>query len=134
MDGRWSYSCQIVVVMLYPHEALIRRTITDLPPNRPQTAMVCENFSRKADCIATSNRSPLATLHTPLLKAYTHLLDQAADPTCPLCMEEPQTVEQWLQRCPNLDVLMQRTFGSPSLPLGVLTTDTEVLKLARAPF
>ncbi len=61
--------------------------------------------------------------HTPLLNTNTPLLEPAADPTSPLCMEEPQTVEHWLQRCPNLDVLRQRTSGSPSLPFGVLTTD-----------
>ncbi len=47
---------------------------------------------------------------------YTHLLDPAADSTCPLCKEEPQTLEHWLQRCPTLDVLRQHTFGSPSPP------------------
>ncbi len=79
--------------------------------------------------------SPPLTGHTPLLKAYAHLLDPAANPTCPLCKEEPQTLEQWMQRCPNLDVLRQRTFGSPTPPLGVLTTDPEkVLALARATF
>ncbi len=58
-----------------------------------------------------------------------------ADPACPLCKEEPQTLEHWLQRSPNLDVLRQHTFGSPSPPLGVLTTDPEeVLALARATF
>ncbi len=83
-------------------------------------AMVYENFCWKADCIATSNRAdavPLARLragHTPLLKAYAHLLDPAADPTCPLCKKEPQTLEHWLQRCPNLDVLRQHTLKSPS--------------------
>ncbi len=97
--------------------------------------MVYENFSWKADCIASSNRADAVLLATPLRKAYAHLLDPAADPTCPLCKEEPQTLEHWLQRCPNLDVLRQHTFGSPSLPLGVLTTDPEkVLALARATF
>ncbi len=72
---------------------------------------VYEHFSWKADCIATSNRTDAVLLarlragDTPLLKVYAHLLDPAADPTCPLCKEEPQTLEQWLQRCPNLDVL-----------------------------
>ncbi len=62
-------------------------------------------------------------------------LDPAADPTCLLCKEEPQTLEHWLQRCPNLVGLRQHTFGSPSPPLGVLTTDPEkVLALARATF
>ncbi len=41
-------------------------------------------------------------------------------------------MEHWLQGCPNL---RQRTFGSPSPPLGVLTADPEkVLALARATF
>ncbi len=119
-------------------KALIRRTVTDPSPNRPRTAMVYEHFSWKADCIATSNRADAVLLarlraeHTPLLKAYAHPLDPAADPTCPLCEEEPQTLEHWLQRCPNLDVLRQHTFGCPSPPLGVLTE--KVLALARATF
>ncbi len=60
--------------------------------------MVYENFS-----IANSNRADAVLLtrlragHTPLLKAYAHLLDPAADSTRPLCKEEPQTVEHWLQ-------------------------------------
>ncbi len=97
--------------------------------------MVYYNLSWKADCIATSNQADgvlLASLrsgHTPFLKAYAHLLD----PTCPLCKEEQQTLEHWLQRCPILDALLQRTFGSPSPPLGVLPTDPEaVLVLVRA--
>ncbi len=97
--------------------------------------MVYEHFPWKADCIATSNKADVVILarlragHTPLLKAYTHLLNPAADPT------EPQTLEHWLQRCPNLDVLRQHTFGSPSPPLEVLTTDPEkMLALARATF
>ncbi len=99
-------------------KALIRRTVTDPPLNRPRTAMVYERFSWKADCIA--NRTDTVLLvrlrsgHTPLLKAYAHLLDPTAGPTCPLCKEESQTLEYWLQRCPNLGVLHQHTFGSPS--------------------
>ncbi len=70
-----------------------------------------------------------------MLKAYAHLLNPAVNPTCPLCKGEPQTLEHWLQRCPNLDGLRQHTFGSPSPPLGVLMTDLEkVLALARATF
>ncbi len=51
---------------------------------------------------------------TPLLKANARLLDPAADTTCPLYKGEPQTPEHWLQRCRNLDVLRQHTFGSLS--------------------
>ncbi len=101
--------------------------------------MVYEHFSWKADCFATSNRADAVLLarlragHTRLLKAYAHLLDPAADPTCPLCKEKPQTLEHWLQRCPNLEFLWQHTFRSLSPPLGVFTTYPEkVLALARA--
>ncbi len=42
-------------------------------------------------------------------------------------------MDHWLHRCPNLDVRRQRTIGSPSLPLGVLTTELEKnLALGRA--
>ncbi len=60
--------------------------------------MVYEHFSWKAHCIATSKRANAVLLarlragQTPLHKAYAHLLDPAADPTCPLCKEEPQTL------------------------------------------
>ncbi len=68
------------------------------PPNRPRTNMVYQHFSWKKDRIATSNRADAVLLarlrseHTPLLKAYKHLLDPAADSTCPLCKEEPKTL------------------------------------------
>ncbi len=68
--------------------------------------------------------SPLKRLrsgYTTLRKAYAHLLDPVADPTCPLCMEDPQAVENWQQRRPNLYVLRQPTFGSPASTFGVLT-------------
>ncbi len=94
--------------------------------------MGSEHFSWKTDYIATSNRADVVLLarlragHTPLLKAYAHLLDPAADPTCPMCKEQLQTLEHWLQRCSNLDVLRQHTFVNPSPPLAVLTTETEI--------
>ncbi len=50
-------------------------------------------------------------------------------------MEEPQTVEHWLQIYPNFDALRQHTFGSPSPPLGVTVFDPEkVLAPARVTF
>ncbi len=96
--------------------------------------MVKENIFWKADCIATLNRASavlvayLQSGHTPLLKAHARLLDPAANPTCPLCKEEPQTLEHWLQICPYLDFLRQRTFGSP------LPDPEKVLLLSRATF
>ncbi len=70
--------------------------------------------------------------HTSLFKAFANLLDFSADPQCPLCKEEPQTIEHWLRRCLRLDAIRQNIFGSPSSPLLVLTTYPErVLALAR---
>ncbi len=68
-------------------KALIQRTIDDPPYNRPRTAMVYEQFSLKADCIATFNRADAVLLprpraeHTTILKVCAHLLDPAAGPT-----------------------------------------------------
>ncbi len=88
--------------------------------------------------MATTNRADAVLLarlrasNTLLLKAYATLLDPSADPLCPLCKEEPQTIEHWPQRCPRLDATRQNIFGSPSPLLKVLTTDPErVLVLAR---
>ncbi len=110
-------------------------------PTGTERPWCTKNFSWKADCTANSNRVDAVLLfrlrlgHTSRFKAYAHLLYPAADPTCPMCKEKPQTLQHWLQRCPNLEVLRQRTFGSPSSRLGVLTTDPErVLALAGAAF
>ncbi len=88
--------------------------------------------------MATSNRADAVLLaclragHIPLLKADANLLDPSADPLCPLCKEEPQTIEHWLRRCLRLEATRQNIFGSPSPPLKDLTTDPErMLALAR---
>ncbi len=89
--------------------ALIRRTLTDPPPSHCRTNEVyTKTFSWVADCRATSTRRdavPLARRrsgHTSLrLNAYVNQLDTTVDPKCPNCGEGPQTVEHWLQRCPN---------------------------------
>ncbi len=65
-------------------KALIRRTFTDPPSNRPRTTIVFEHYSWKADC-TTDSLALLRPGHTPLLKAYAHLLDPATDPTCTIC-------------------------------------------------
>ncbi len=95
-------------------------------------------LSWSKDCMATTNRADAILLarlragHTPLMKAYANLFDPSADPLCPLCKEEPQTIEHWLRGCPWLDATRQNIFGSPSSPLKVLTTDPKrVLALAR---
>ncbi len=63
-------------------------------------------------CMATTKRADVVLLarlragHTPLRKAYANLLDPSTDPLCPLCKEEPQTIEHWLRRCPRLVVVV----------------------------
>ncbi len=115
----------------------MRRNITKPPSNRLRTAKVYGHFFWKADCITTSNRADALHLahlwsgHKAILKA--HLLHPAADNSRPLCKEEPQALEHWLQRCPHLDVIQQRTFGSPSSPLRVPTADFKVLEFVRPP-
>ncbi len=105
---------------LDPSHLPLRKPSSDAPsPILHPTGMVYEHFSWKADCIATPYRADTVLLarlcsgHTPILKAYAHLLDSADDRTRSLCKEEPQTLEHWLQRCPNLNVLRQHTFGRP---------------------
>ncbi len=77
----------------------IRSTLINLPPAKSRTAEVYGGFSWSKDCMATSHRADAVLLahlragHTPLLKAYANLLDPSADPLCPLCKEEPQTIE-----------------------------------------
>ncbi len=88
--------------------ALIRRTPTDPPPHHCRTKEVyIKTFSWPVDCRAASTRRDAVLLarlragHTPLLKAYANQLDTTVDPKCPSCGAVPQTVEHWLQRCPN---------------------------------
>ncbi len=88
-------------------------------PNKPSPilnpmALVFENVSWSTDCKAIANRTDTVFLvrllseHAPLFKAHAHLLDPVADPTCSQSMAEPQAMEHWMQKCPNLDVLRQR--------------------------
>ncbi len=48
-------------------------------------------------------------------------------------MEELLTTDIWLQKCPNINFLLKRPFGSLSAPLGILKAYPEkVLAVARA--
>ncbi len=105
-------------------KSLIRRTFTDAPPTNPRTVEVYGGFSWSKGCTPTSNRADailvarLRAGHTPLLKAYANLLDPSAHPLCPLCKEEPQTIEHWLRRCPRLDAKTKHLWKSFSTPQG----------------
>ncbi len=60
--------------------------------------MYC-GFSWSKYCIVISNCADVVIFarlpagHTLLLKTNANLLDPSADPLCPLCKEEPQTIE-----------------------------------------
>ncbi len=105
--------------------ALIRRTLTDPPPCHLSTKDVyTKTLSWPTDHRAgpTRCRSPLLSMNwshpPPFLKAYANQLDTTVDPNCPSCRYESQTVEHWLQRCPNAIALRQQLFSEPSPPLG----------------
>ncbi len=118
--------------------ALISRTGTDPPPSHYRTKEVyTKAFSWPADCRTASTQHDAVLLarlragHTPLLKAYANRIDTAVDPKCPSCEEESQTVENWLQRCPNAVTMRQQLFGEQPPPLPVLTNSPgSVLALA----
>ncbi len=76
--------------------------------------VVFHSTSNRADSVLLAH--PLSG-HTPLSKSNADLLYTTAGSTCPLCIEEPKTVNHWPKPT------WQRTFDSPAPPLGVLTTD-----------
>ncbi len=120
-------------------KALIRRALTDAPVKRAPTSYGVRKFLLEARLHRYLQqgrcRSSSPLLIIPLLQANTNLLDPPACPACLMCKEETQILEHWLQRCPNLDVPRQHTFGCPSPPPGVLAIDpANVLTLARATF
>ncbi len=47
--------------------------------------------------------------------AYANLFNPSADPLCPLCKEEPQTIEHWLRKCPKFDAT-RKSFSTPQGP------------------
>ncbi len=104
--------------------ALIHRTLTDPPPCHCRTKEVyTKTFSWPTDCRLSPRGAKLFSspvyepFTAPLLKAYANQLDTTVDPKCPSCGEEPQTVEHWLQRCPNAVALRHQLFCEPSQPL-----------------
>ncbi len=131
-----------------PTSLLRHSQCTHPPTSNGPTALPLQNkeglqktLPWPADCQAFSTRRGAVLLarlragHTPLLRAYTNQLDTTVDPKCHSCGEEPQTVEHWLQRCPNAVALRHQLFSEPSPPLSVLTTNPgRVLAVARKTF
>ena len=81
--------------------ARIRHMIKD--PQHERTAKVYSAYSSPRECQIRSRRDQtlLAKLRTVMykgLRAYKSLL-YGSDPTYPLCNQEPQDLQYWLQRC-----------------------------------
>ena len=118
-------------------KSLIKRTITDPPPVHHLVKQTYSNHCYKKD-LAVKNRKDSATLaqlrsgHSLLLAAYRHRIDEQKSDICPICEEEPQTVEHWL-KCPGTLQKRQEIFGKTDLSPAVLGEHpTETLALARA--
>ncbi len=104
-------------------------------PLKALPVLANERFDRQWALNHRSNFSLSNTKHTGKAALYTQRYTCEGLLACPLCKVESQTLEHWLQRCPNLDVLQQHKFGSTWPPLWVLTTNPEKVRaFAKATF
>ena len=110
--------------------------IKDPPIQHERTAEVYSAYSSSRECQIRSRRDQtlLAKLRTGKykgLRAYKSLLD-GSDPTCPLCNQEPQDLQHWLQRCQATEKLRFNLFGLDSGGLDCLTKHpVQLVALAR---
>ena len=118
-------------------KSLIKRTLSDPPPTHHLVKQTYSNHCYKKD-LAVGSRKDSATLaqlrsgHSLLLAAYQHKIDEEKPDICPICEEEPQTVEHWL-KCPGTAQKRQEIFGKTDLSPAVLGDHPlETLALARA--
>lgn len=87
-------------------KSLIKRGISDPPPEHPLVKQTYCNHTYKKD-LSVRNRKEGTTLaqlrtgHCLLLASYRHRIDETKSDICPLCEEEPQTVDHWLTKCPE---------------------------------
>ena len=78
------------------------RETKDEPPSHHRIKRTYAGHSEERDRIQICNRKDATLLaqlragHCRHLKAYENLMDPTTDPTCPLCQQEPQTLEHWL--------------------------------------
>ena len=118
-------------------KSLIKRSIKDPPPEHNLVKQSYSNHVYKKD-LAVGSRKESTTLaqlrsgHSLLLAAYRHRINEDEPETCPICEEEPQTVEHWL-KCPGTSEKRQEIFGKTDLSPAVLGEQPlETLALARA--
>ena len=110
--------------------ARIRHMIKNPHIQHERTAEVYSAYSSSKKCQIQSRRDhTLLTLQTQLrtwkykaLRAYKTFLDWP-DPTCPLCNQESQNLQYWLQRCQATQKMRFNLFGKNSGGLDCLTKD-----------
>ena len=107
-------------------KARIRRTIKDPPIAHARTSAVYQgvrgdegSFTRRESVLLAQLRSG----HCRKLAANHKTVDDNADPICPQCGREPETVEHWLQRCPASAARRMAEFGVASPPMNVMFQD-----------
>jgi ribonuclease HI len=119
-------------------KSLIKRGIVDPPPEHPLVKQSYSNHVYKKDLKVKSRKegAKLAQLrsgHSQLLASYRHRIDETKSDICPLCQEEPQTVEHWLSRCPGTLQKRMEIFGRTDLNPAVMGDQPlETLALASA--
>ena len=107
-------------------KARIRRTVQDPPIAHLRTKAVYQGTRGNEGSLTRRETVLLAQLrsgHCLKLAAYHKIIDDTADPMCPQCGREPETVEHWLQQCPASAARRVAEFGVASPPLNVLFQD-----------
>ena len=97
--------------------------IKDPPIKHERTAEVYSAYSSSRECQIRIRRdqtlqAKLCTGKYKGLRACKSLLD-GSDPTCPLCNQEPQDLQHWLQRCQATEKLRFNLFGLDSSRVGL---------------
>ena len=96
--------------------SMVNRSFTDSILHK-RTRCAYSSLSRKKEREQILSRkdqvllAQLRTGHHMIFQSYQNKLDQTIDPLCPLCREEPHTVEHWLGRCSATLEMRKEVFG-----------------------
>ena len=116
----------------------VKQKTKDPPIAHDRTRKVYQSLSRQRERLVDSraDQSLLAKLrsgHHTAFRAYKNRIDGTTDPLCPLCAQEPHTLEHWLQNCPATAAKRWFLFGEDTGELDCLTKHPlESLSLARS--
>ena len=108
--------------------SFIKRETKDEPPSHHRIKRTYAGHSEERDRIQICNRKDATLLahlragHCRQLKAYENLMDPTTDPTCPLCQQEPQTLEHWLS-CQGTERQRMEIFGTTEPRLELLSEE-----------